>query len=589
MPSPNGHYFPTRRITIFAKDPSVRLRRRIARSTIEVPNEHLEAGPRGSRVQVVDYDSSTGTLYRTAENPPNRGDGLPKDPFAGRSDEALLHSPDFHAMSAYAAVMRTLARFESALGRRVGWGFPGHQIQVAPHAFADANAFYSPDDQALLFGYFPKASGKGQVFSCLAHDIVAHETTHALLDGLRERYADPSSPDQAAFHEGFADIVALLSVFSLREFVEGVLDPKQTGPSIDAAVVTAAALRESLLTGLGREFGQELSGVRGDVLRRSVQLEPGHNYLRDPEFEEPHKRGEVFVAAIMNAFLDVWGDRLKALHQERSGPIDRARTVEEGADVADRLLTICIRALDYCPPTDLQFCDFASSLLTADWEMYPKDLKYHFRHHLRHSFKDYGIVPACKGNSEKGIWDPPEFEPKYSPSHFEGLQRDSEEVFRFIWDNRNGFKLHETAYTRVLSVRPCLRIGADGFALRETVAEYLQLLKIRARELRALDIRKPGSMPDAQEVTLYGGNAMIFDQFGRLKYNIGNSILKPDRQTSRLEYLWNSGFFRQRGADRNPFAAMHRTRMMQWFGGSEKDAADWTAAAAAGRSQRSKR
>ena len=65
-----------------------------------------------------------------------------------------------------------------------------------------------------MFGYFP---GRSQmVYCCLSHDIVAHETTHALLDGLRERYTDPSSPEQAAFHEGFADIVALLSVFALH-------------------------------------------------------------------------------------------------------------------------------------------------------------------------------------------------------------------------------------------------------------------------------------------------------------------------------------------------------------------------------------
>ncbi len=69
-------------------------------------------------------------------------------------EDQLLANPAFHGQNIYALVMRTLARFEYALGRRVHWGFDGHQLHVAPHAFVDANAFYSREDRALIFGYF---------------------------------------------------------------------------------------------------------------------------------------------------------------------------------------------------------------------------------------------------------------------------------------------------------------------------------------------------------------------------------------------------------------------------------------------------
>ncbi|HWR51380.1 MAG TPA: hypothetical protein VN428_09755 [Bryobacteraceae bacterium] len=572
-------YFPTRKVTIFAKDASVRTPAGdILRTQIEIPNETLGAGPRGYRVQVADFDASTGKLYKTMAEPPNRSNGMPPDPFEDKSDDELLNSPDFHAMSAYAVVMRTLARFEHALGRRVAWAFPGHQIQLAPHAFADANAFYSPDDQALMFGYFPKAGDGRHVFSCLAHDIVAHETTHALLDGLRQRYTDPSSPEQAGFHEGFADIVALLSMFSLGKVVERVLDPAQIGPKMKAKNVGPEALRNSILTGLGKEFGEELSGIRGDVLRRSVNLEPGVDYLHEEEFEEPHRRGEVLVAAIINAFLEVWSHRLQALKHD--GEIDRQRTVEEGADVADHLLTICVRALDYCPPTDLQFCDFASALLTADWEMYPKDQKYRFRRHLRQSFQAYGIKPTSDGKGEMGTWDPPDTKMRYDRTHFAEMQRDPNELFRFLWENRKAFKMHDGAYTRVLSVRPCIRVGGDGFALHETAVEYLQLLKIRANELAQLDIRKPPAMPGTQEVTLYGGNALILDQYGQVKYSIGNSIFNAETQSSRLEYLWEHAFFSPGSTKLQRFAAMHRVRATGRFSSGASREANWAVAAA---------
>src|SRR5687767_928502 len=144
----------TRRLTIVAQDPSVKIKGKILRATIDVPAEEIGMGPRGYRVDVVDYDSSTMTLYKPIKYPRlNAKAG--GDPFADATDSDLLNDPNFHSQNVYAIVMKTLARFEFALGRRVSWGFYGHQIKVAPHAFADANAFYSERDQALMFGYFP--------------------------------------------------------------------------------------------------------------------------------------------------------------------------------------------------------------------------------------------------------------------------------------------------------------------------------------------------------------------------------------------------------------------------------------------------
>ena len=78
-----------------------------------------------------------------------------------------------------------------------------------------------------LFGYFPPRQAKpgemypdGVVFTCLSHDIVAHETTHAILDGMHRRFNTASNPDVLALHEGFADIVALMQHFTMRQVLE---------------------------------------------------------------------------------------------------------------------------------------------------------------------------------------------------------------------------------------------------------------------------------------------------------------------------------------------------------------------------------
>ena len=74
------------------------------------------------------------------------------------------------------------------------------RLRIYPHALRDQNAYYSPFKKALLFGYFPVLAKDAYntpgttVFACLSHDIVAHETTHALLDGVHPRFNEPSNP-----------------------------------------------------------------------------------------------------------------------------------------------------------------------------------------------------------------------------------------------------------------------------------------------------------------------------------------------------------------------------------------------------------
>ena len=562
MPDPSPLH---RTLTIVARDPSVERDGRVLLARVEVPRERLAPGPRGHRVQVVDVDSATGLVYQPRPEP----DG--PDPFAAWLDDPsldrarLLADPTFHQQNAYAVVMRTLALFERALGRRVPWGFPAHQLTVAPHAFVDANAFYSREHQALMFGYFKRtAAGKPpakgappeHVFLCLSHDVVAHETTHALVDGLRPWYLDPSSPDQAAFHEAFADLVALLSFFSLPEVTGALLDPIGRGERIRLEDVTREALARSVLLAVGKELAEATSG-RDRVLRRSVEIEPAPDLLQRDEFQEPHRRGEVLVAAVLDGFLRTWVRRLGQIADQASRTVSRERAVEDGAVAAERLLRSAIRALDYAPPVDLTFGDFLSALLTSDAVIHPADEP--FRALLLERFGAYGIPPAAAG----GTWEKPDAAAlALDGVHFEALQRDPQEVFRFLWENRGPrqLDLEESAETRVTWVQPCQRLSTDGFVLRETVAEYVQRLTLRADELPR-EVRPP-ELPADLEVRLSGGGTLVFDEFGRLRFHVHNRIFSA-KQKARLGYLWEEAGVGDREALRAglSFSDLHRRRL----------------------------
>jgi hypothetical protein len=164
---------------------------------------------------------------------------------------------------------------------------------------------------------------------------------------------------------------------------------------------------------------------------------------------------------------------------------------------------------------------------------------------------------------QQGRWEPSPSDLTYDAVHRDALQRDPDEVFRFVWQNRRALGLCEPAQTVVNAIRPCLRVDEDGFTLRETVADYVQILTVRAGELASIPIphrrgriHTPKGLSPRATVRLLGGGALVFDEFSKLKYHIRNSLLNPRKQTARLQHLHDAGFFRRRRQVRG-LAALH--------------------------------
>ena len=376
-----------------------------------VPWERLKPGPVGEYVAVVDYDPASDAFYDPVDldQPYLLGaDGL--DP-----DES---NPQFHQQFVYTVAMTTIRNFERALGRRALWirqdkkRPPGQWdifvplLRIYPHAFRGANAYYSRAKKALLFGYFPASTSArgaqlpgGLVFTCLSHDIVAHETTHALLDATLPRYLEASNRDQLAFHEAFADIVALLQHFSFPDVLRHQI-----------AQTRGDLASQSLLGQLAQQFGQatglygglrEAIGRVNDTTGKWEPLAPDPNAYAT--VEEPHERGALLVAAIFDAFLAIYRSRVADLIRLATGgsgvlqqgalPPDLTdRLTREAAKTAQHVLGMCIRALDYCPPVDLTFGDYLRAMITADLDLVPED-EHHYRVAFIESFRKWGIYP----------------------------------------------------------------------------------------------------------------------------------------------------------------------------------------------------
>lgn len=153
----------------------------------------------------------------------------------------------------------------------------------------------------------------------------------------------------------------------------------------------------------------------------------------------------------------------------------------------------------------------------------------------------------------------------YSRTHFDSMLRDNEEVFRFVWENRKALEIGDIGYIEVQSVRPSVRIAPDGFVLRETIAEYVQVLTVTAGELRQdFKVDVPEEIEFWRSLRLLGGGTLVFDEYGQLKYQIANHLMNDrsdkKRQGERLTYLWKQGFLDRKKDRAGYFSALHLAR-----------------------------
>jgi hypothetical protein len=419
-----AEFRPPRRLNVFAFDPSTArsFANRNARTVkITLPYEldppdlgNSFYGPKGKYVEVVDFDPASGAFYAPVnlnDDAVMYNDGLAPSP----------ENPQNHQQMVYAVSINTIAAFEDALGRSIQWSPTERETQtkgkgtewsyeftrrlrIYPHALREANAYYHPDKKALLFGYFTAgadstgAPAGTTVFTCLSHDIIVHETVHAILDGLHPSFAEDTNPDMRALHEAFADIIALFQLFSFPSVLEGQI-----------AKTRGDLSRQSLLGELAQEFGQSVG--RGCALRDFLGSVNEHGVwkAKEPDPSElrkangPHARGAVLVAAVFRAFLTIYTTRVSDLFRIasngsgvlRDGAIDpdlKRRLAAEAAQCARRVMRICIRAMDYTPPVNVSFGDYLRAIVTADRDLFPEDAQ-GYRAAFIEAFASWGILP----------------------------------------------------------------------------------------------------------------------------------------------------------------------------------------------------
>jgi hypothetical protein len=308
---------------------------------------------------------------------------LPVSPNAFGDFIMQPNTDQFDAVHTFAVVRQTLTMYQRALASGgeaapLPWQWNSASdtkpLQVFPHGLPDVmNAYYSRNDRALKFGHFVPNGADERMYTCRSFDIVAHETGHAVLDGLKPRWLLNNNPPQTGgLHESFGDLTAIFLTLSQLDQTEAVI-----------AQTKADLHDKTFLADMAEQFGLALGRPNG--------LRNADNDLKLSEAgNEVHALSQVFTGAIYDVLADMFA------HERQPGLLDDAAMLHR---VGEYLCGLVLRALMASPDHAASYAHVVNQMLRIVAEDgRPAEYADFIRN--RFSVREVVIVPAAQGQGQ---------------------------------------------------------------------------------------------------------------------------------------------------------------------------------------------
>ena len=220
--------------------------------------------------------------------------------------------------------------------------------------------------------------------------------------------------------------------------------------------------------------------------------------------------------------------------------------------LASHLLTMCIRAIDYCPPVDITLGEYLRALITADRDLVPDD-PWNYREALVDAFRKRHVFPGkVEALTEDALlWEQPDKPICIPDLNFGKLKfsgdpsraadsAEAERQARLIGetvckpsfldlfglanpDSPKGYGTDTIDPPIVESVRTSRRVGPDGQLSFDLVAEIVQTRQV--------------SRPGEGEFQFLGGATIIFGSEGQVRYVIAKNIKNEGRIKRQMKFM----------------------------------------------------
>ncbi|MFC0251124.1 hypothetical protein [Massilia consociata] len=272
-------------------------------------------------------------------------------------------TPQFDAVHTFTVVRQTLTMYQRSLGAAgidmpLPWqwntSMDTRPLSIFPHGLPNVmNAFYSRNQACLKFGDFipigqkmnektgamadTKTDEAARVYTCRSFDIVAHETAHAVLDGLKPQWLLADAPPQTGgLHEAFGDLTAIFLALSQLDQCEAVV-----------AQTKAQLHDKNFLVDVAEQFGLALGNPTG--LRNA-----DNDLTLGQAGTQVHAISQVFTGAVYDILADMFA------HERNPALDDDAAVLHR---VAAYLRGLLLRALIAAPDRAATYVDVVNQML----------------------------------------------------------------------------------------------------------------------------------------------------------------------------------------------------------------------------------
>lgn len=223
---------------------------------------------------------------------------------------------------------------------------------------------------------------------------------------------------------------------------------------------------------------------------------------------------------------------------------DRVRSLFNAARVVRRMM---LRALDYCPPVDLQFKDYALAVFRADKMAYPVDTT-GYRALWEQVMLDRKVVRKREELDPDGAL----LNSSLRKLDIAAIASSKSDAYEFIDANRAILNLPPQANIEVINLYRTQKISADDYRLpQEIVIEFVwsSEIKLIGTEFRGLN---------GKWLPLWCGGTLVFNRDGNLlHYTLKSDTADRRKELARYaQYLVKNGYLSLDDGERGLGAAV---------------------------------